>query len=340
MVSEAIDAAARPHYPVMLPEVIANLSPKDGETYVDGTFGYGGYSEAFLKAANCNVIGLDRDVNVAPRADALSADFDGRFRLVQTPFSLMDSVNLPPVDAVVLDIGVSSMQLDQAARGFSFMRAGPLDMRMGPDGPTAAMAVNQLSHGELASIFKTYGEERQAGRIASAILRAREEGAITTTDGLAGLIEKTIGRANGKGGRVHPATRVFQALRIFINDELGELYQGLCAAETILKPGGRLIVVTFHSLEDRIVKSFFRRRAGEVSGGSRYAPEVVRDDVKPSFNLPRRAVVKPSDDEIAENPRSRSAKLRCAIRTDAAAYDDNESLLPKVPSVHDVRWAP
>ena len=329
----------RPHYPVMLPEVLANLSPKDGETYVDGTFGYGGYSEAFLKATSCRVIGLDRDVNVKARTDELSRDYDGRFELIQTPFSLMDSVDLPPVDAVVLDIGVSSMQLDQAARGFSFMRAGPLDMRMGPDGATAAMAVNQLGHGELANIFKTYGEERQAGRIASAILRAREDGDIVTTDALAELIEKTIGRPGGKGGKTHPATRVFQALRIFVNDELGELYRGLCAAETILKPGGRLIVVTFHSLEDRIVKSFFRRRAGEVSGGSRYAPEIIRDDVAASFELPRRAVVKPSSSEIAENPRSRSAKLRCAIRTDAPSYNQDETLLPKVPSVHDIRWA-
>ncbi|WP_371395464.1 16S rRNA (cytosine(1402)-N(4))-methyltransferase RsmH [Fretibacter rubidus] len=333
----AVDA--RPHYPVMLPEVMAHLAPRDGEVYVDGTFGYGGYSEAFLKAANCRVIGLDRDINVRARADALSHDYDGRFKLIQTPFSLMDGVDLPPVDAVVLDIGVSSMQLDQAARGFSFMRSGPLDMRMGPDGPTAAMAVNQLGHGELANIFKTYGEERQAGRIASAILRAREDGDIITTDALADLIEKTVGRPGGKGGKTHPATRVFQALRIFVNDELGELYRGLCAAEAILKPGGRLIVVTFHSLEDRIVKSFFRRRAGEVSGGSRYAPEIIRSDVRPSFDVPRRAVVKPSASEVTENPRSRSAKLRCAIRTDAPMYNQDETLLPKVPSVHDIRWA-
>lgn len=325
----------RPHYPVMLPEVLAALNPKAGETYVDGTFGNGGYSEAFLNAADCHVIGLDRDLSVQPRAAELTAKYDGRFRLVQTPFSQMNAVELPQVDAVVLDIGVSSMQLDQAERGFSFMRSGPLDMRMGSEGPTAAMAVNQLGHGELAIMFKMYGEERQAGRIAAAILREREQGDFVTTEDLAGLIESTIGRS----GKTHPATRVFQALRIFINDELGELYEGLCAAERILKPDGRLIAVTFHSLEDRIVKTFFRRRAGEVSGGSRYAPEAVQTGEAASFNLPKRSVVKPSKTEVDENPRSRSAKLRSGIRTDAAAMSDDDQLLPNVPRVHDVRWA-
>ena len=326
---------ARPHYPVMLPEVLAALQPSAGESYVDGTFGYGGYSEAFLQAVDCKVIGLDRDPTVQPRVRELMASYNKRFRLIETPFSKMDDVDLPKVDAVILDIGVSSMQLDQAERGFSFMRSGPLDMRMGVDGPTAAMAVNQLGHGELAIIFKMYGEERQAGRIASAILRAREQGDLETTEELAGVIAATIGRS----GKTHPATRVFQALRIFINDELGELYEGLCAAEQILKPGGRLIVVTFHSLEDRIVKTFFRRRAGEVSGGSRYAPEAVQTGEAPSFNLPKRSVVKPSKSEIEENPRSRSAKLRCGIRTDGAPMSADDQLLPKVPRVHDVRWA-
>ena len=243
--------------------------------------------------------------------------------------------DLTQVDSVVLDIGLSSMHLDQAERGFSFMRAGPLDMRMGEDGPTAAMAINQLSHGELAIIFKLYGEERHAGRIASAILRAREQGELVTTEDLASLIASTVGRS----GKIHPATRVFQALRIFINDELGELYQGLCAAEDILKPGGRLIVVTFHSLEDRIVKSFLRRRAGEVAGGSRYAPVVIEVRPEASFTLPKRSVVKPSKAETSENPRSRSAKLRCGIRTAASPMSADEQLLPKVPRVNDIRWA-
>jgi len=327
--------SARPHYPVMLPEVMAALAAKDGESYIDGTFGYGGYSEAFLRRANCNVIGLDRDPSVALRAAELAAKYEGRFRLIETPFSEMGQLDVLPVDAVVLDIGVSSMQLDQAERGFSFMRSGPLDMRMGSSGPTAAMAVNQLNHGELAIIFKMYGEERQAGRIAAAILRAREQGGLVTTEELAGVIEATIGRS----GKTHPATRVFQALRIFINDELGELYEGLCAAERILKPGGRLIVVTFHSLEDRIVKSFFRRRAGEMPGGSRYAPQVMQSEDIASFELAKRSVVKPSSGEIAENPRSRSAKLRCGIRTEAKPMSADDMLLPKVPRVHSIKWA-
>ncbi len=320
------------HYPVMLPEVLTALVPKDGEIYVDGTFGNGGYSEAFLKAANCRVVGLDRDHNVQPRANVLSERYDGRFRWIETPFSKMDEVGLSQVDAVVLDIGVSSMQLDQAERGFSFMRSGPLDMRMGSSGPTAADAVKYLSHGDLARIFQVYGEERRAKRAADFILRAREEGDISTTEALADILEKALGRS----GKIHPATRVFQALRIFINDELGELYRGLCAAEKILKPGGRLIVVTFHSLEDRIVKSFLRRRAGEVSGGSRYAPEVKFERLAASFKEGKRSVIKPSKDEVAENARSRSAKLRFALRTDAAPFPVDDELLPRVASLSDL----
>lgn len=331
--------SGRPHYPVMLPEVIGALSPADGETYVDGTFGYGGYSEAFLRAADCHVIGLDRDPNVGARAGELTAQYDGRFRLIETPFSKMDTLQIAPVDAVILDIGVSSMQLDQAERGFSFMRSGPLDMRMSADGPTAAMAVNQLGHGELARLFQVYGEERQAGRVASAILRAREAGDITTTDGLANIIEEALGRPKGPRGKIHPATRAFQALRIFINDELGELYRGLCAAEQILKPGGRLIVVTFHSLEDRIVKAFFRARSGAKPASNRYAPEVAHLGPAASFITARPPMVMPSKDEIADNPRSRSAKMRVGVRTDADVFTDTQSPLPDVPSVHDVRWA-
>ncbi|MDB2439344.1 16S rRNA (cytosine(1402)-N(4))-methyltransferase RsmH [Hellea sp.] len=320
------------HYPVMLPEVLSALSPEDRETYVDGTFGNGGYSEAFLKAANCHVVGLDRDPNVQPRAEELSAQYNGRFRLIETPFSKMDEVSLENVDAVVLDIGVSSMQLDQAERGFSFMRSGPLDMRMGNTGPTAADAVKSLEHSDLIRIFQVYGEERRARRAADFIVRAREEGDIVTTDALADVVEKALGRT----GKNHPATRVFQALRIFINDELGELYCGLCAAEKILKPGGRLIVVTFHSLEDRIVKSFLRRRAGEVSGGSRYAPEVKKDGPAASFKEGKRSVIKPSKDEVQDNARSRSAKLRFAIRTEAAPFPMDDGLLPRVPSLSEL----
>ena len=315
------------HYPVMLPEVLQALNMQSGETCVDGTFGNGGYSQAILEGADCNVIGLDRDPNVKLRADELAQAYPDRFRLIQTPFSKMDALEIGSVDAVVLDIGVSSMQLDEAERGFSFMREGPLDMRMEQGGgPTARDAVLNLSVDELTQIFKVYGEEKRARHVANCILSAREAGDIQTTTDLAGILEQALGRR----GKTHPATRVFQALRIFINDELGELYRGLCAAEKLLKPGGRLVVVTFHSLEDRIVKSFFRRRAGEVQGGSRYLPEVETQSVSASFDLPKRSVTKPSKTEIEENARSRSAKLRLAIRTRADVFAAEDRLLPNV----------
>ena len=315
------------HYPVMLPEVLQALNMQSGETCVDGTFGNGGYSQAILDGADCNVIGLDRDPNVKLRADELVQAYPDRFRLIQTPFSKMDALEIRSVDAVVLDIGVSSMQLDEAERGFSFMREGPLDMRMEQGGgPTARDAVLNLSVDELTQIFKVYGEEKRARHVANCILSARDAGDIQTTTDLAGILEQALGRR----GKTHPATRVFQALRIFINDELGELYRGLCAAENLLKPGGRLVVVTFHSLEDRIVKSFFRRRAGEVQGGSRYLPEVETQSVSASFDLPKRSVTKPSKTEIEENARSRSAKLRLAIRTRADVFAAEDRLLPNV----------
>lgn len=322
------------HYPVMLPEVLAALGPKAGETYLDGTFGNGGYSQAILSAADCNVIALDQDPNVRARAEELSKN--PSFRFIETPFSVMDQVlGGEKVDAVILDIGVSSMQLDQGERGFSFMRAGPLDMRMSQSGPTASDAVNSLSEGDLSRIFKVYGEEKQAGRIARLIIRARDDGAITTTDGLAGIIERGVGRR----GKIHPATRVFQALRIFINDELGELFRGLLAAEAILNPGGRLIVVTFHSLEDRIVKKFLRVRSERPASGSRYMPVTQDEDFAPGFNLKSRSVIAPSEQEVAENPRSRSAKLRLGVRTDVQDLPPLDSLLPRAPVVSDYRWA-
>ena len=315
------------HYPVMLPEVLQALNMQSGEICVDGTFGNGGYSQAVLDGADCNVIGLDRDPNVKLRADEFAQAYPDRFRLIQTPFSKMDALEIGSVDAVVLDIGVSSMQLDEAERGFSFMREGPLDMRMEQGGgPTARDAVLNLSVDELTQIFKVYGEEKRARHVANCILSARDAGDIQTTTDLAGILEQALGRR----GKTHPATRVFQALRIFINDELGELYRGLCAAENLLKPGGRLVVVTFHSLEDRIVKSFFRRRAGEVQGGSRYLPEVETQSVSASFDLPKRSVTKPSKIEIEENARSRSAKLRLAIRTRADVFAAEDRLLPNV----------
>ena len=232
-----------------------------------------------------------------------------------------------------LDIGVSSMQLDQAERGFSFMREGPLDMRMEQGGgPTAREAVLYLSVAELTRVFQVYGEEKRARHVANCIISAREQGDIVTTADLADVLEKALGRR----GKTHPATRVFQALRIFVNDELGELYRGLCAAERILKPGGRLVVVTFHSLEDRIVKTFFRRRAGEVTGGSRYAPEVTHKGPAASFTLPKRSVTKPTKSEVEENARSRSAKLRLAVRTDAQSFNLDDNLLPNVISLSEL----
>jgi len=317
----------------MLPEVLSALAIQEGEVCVDGTFGNGGYSEAILQDVNCSLIALDRDPNVLSRANEMASVWGKRFRLIQTPFSKMDQVGLEATDAVVLDIGVSSMQLDQAERGFSFMREGPLDMRMEQGGgPTARDAVLNLTAAELTRVFQVYGEERRARHVANCIISARENGDIVTTSDLADILEKAVGRR----GKTHPATRVFQALRIFVNDELGELYRGLCAAERILKPEGRLVVVTFHSLEDRIVKSFFRRRAGEVKGGSRYAPAIKNVGPAASFNLPRRSVTKPSKTEIEENARSRSAKLRVAVRTHAESFEEDDRLLPNVMSLSEL----
>ena len=310
-----------PHYPVMLPEVLAAISPQDGEAYIDATFGNGGYSEALLKSASCAVIGLDRDPNVQRRAEGLRADYDGRFSLIETSFSELDQFDATQnVDAVIFDIGVSSMQLDQAERGFSFMSSGPLDMRMSQSGVRAADAVHHLSIEDLITIFKIYGEERQAKRIARAIVDMRESEVIETTDKLAELIEKTVGRR----GKIHPATRVFQALRIYINDELGELYRGLRAAENVLKPGGRLVVVTFHSLEDRMVKQFLRSRTGEIVGGSRHMPEAPVAANPAQFATIKRGVIKPSAVEVAENPRSRS----CLLYTSPSPRDRQKSRMP------------
>lgn len=319
--------SARPHIPVMLDDVLAAAAIQDGERVIDATFGNGGYSEAFLNAAEAMVIGLDRDPNVRARARELAGQYDGRFQLLETPFSEMDQHGLDSVDIVVFDIGVSSMQIDQAERGFSFQKDGPLDMRMSQSGPSARDAIRDLSAEQLAAIFRIYGEERHARRAAQQIVEARAEAEITTTAQLVEVIEKAIPRT----GKINPATRIFQALRIFINDELGELYRGLCAAERLLKPGGRIVVVTFHSLEDRIAKQFLRDRCGEQEGGSRYAPAIVHNGPEASFRVTRRSVVKPSKAEEAINPRARSAKLRFAVRTHAPAQaeDLNWSAAPR-----------
>ena len=309
-----------PHAPVLLAEVIEALAPVAGDVIIDATFGAGGYTRAIL-ATGATVIALDRDPTVQPHAEAVANDYPGQFRLVRTPFSglaeaFADS-GKARLDGVVFDIGVSSMQLDQAERGFSFMRDGPLDMRMGDAGETAADIVNGWDHGPMAHIFKLYGDERQSGRVATAILRRRVEKPFERTLDLAAVVEKALG--GRRGAPIHPATRVFQALRIAVNDELGQLRQGLEAAEAALSPGGRLAVVTFHSLEDRIVKAFLTERTGNAPGGSRHAPVAI-ETRKPSFLLSFKGTREAGDAERADNPRARSAKLRAAVRTDAAPW--------------------
>jgi len=309
---------------VLLAEVIEALAPGTGDVIIDATFGAGGYARAIL-ATGATVIALDRDPTVQSHADAVANDYPGRFRLVRTPFSglaeaFADSGEAR-LDGVVFDIGVSSMQLDQAGRGFSFMRDGPLDMRMSANedhgGETAAEIVNGWDHGPMAHIFKLYGDERQSGRVATAILRRRVEKTFERTLDLAEVVEKALG--GRRGAPIHPATRVFQALRIAVNDELGQLRRGLEAAEAALSPGGRLAVVTFHSLEDRIVKAFLTERTGNAPGGSRHAPVAI-ETRKPSFTLTFKGAREAGEAERADNPRARSAKLRAAVRTDAAPW--------------------
>jgi 16S rRNA (cytosine1402-N4)-methyltransferase len=316
------------HAPVMLEEVLAALNVQAGQTIVDGTFGGGGYTNAILQAADCKVIGLDRDPDAIVRGKALQADMAGRFEIVETQFSKMEALQ-GPVDAVVLDIGVSSFQIDQAARGFSFMQDGPLDMRMGGNGPSsgpsAAEAVAQLSEDELTKIFQTYGEERESRRVARAMVNDRVATPYLRTGDLAGLCSRVIGRKSPD--QIHPATRVFQALRIYVNDELGELELALAAAEAILREGGRLVVVTFHSLEDRVVKTFFNDRSKEASG-SRHSP--ISTGPAPTFQLINRKPLIASDKEISTNPRARSAKLRAGVRTSAPARTADVTGLPGV----------
>lgn len=303
-----------PHAPVLIDEVIEALEPAAGKTIVDGTFGAGGYARAFL-ARGATVIAFDRDPTARRFAEGLDAQ---AFRLVEATFSrMLDEVGESAVDGVALDLGVSSMQLDQAERGFSFMRDGPLDMRMGGEGPTAAELVNEAEPAELARILFVYGEERKSRRIAAAIARRRVEQPFTRTVELAEFIEQALG--GRRGAKTHPATRAFQALRIAVNEELSELEAGLAAAERALKPDGRLAVVTFHSLEDRIVKSFLAERAGKTPAGSRHAPPAARG-AEPSFRLLFNGARAPSDVEIAANPRARSAKLRAAVRTEAPVW--------------------
>jgi 16S rRNA (cytosine1402-N4)-methyltransferase len=310
---------ARPrHISVLGREAVALLKPRDGGIYIDATFGAGGYSRAILDIPGSRVIGIDRD------RTAISAGFDlvdrsgGRLTLVEDRFSNLAKIcaaqGIDAVDGVVMDVGVSSMQLDEADRGFSFRLGGPLDMQMGHGGPTAADVIAKASEADLANIIYIFGEERHSRAVARAIVAARKDTPITTTRALADIVTKVV---RSKPSEIHPATRTFQALRIFVNEELDELHLALSAAERVLKPGGRLVVVSFHSLEDRIVKNFLVERAS-AGGGSRHLPEIAQ--AAPSFVILTKRPVTPADDEISANPRARSAKLRAAERTDAPAH--------------------
>ncbi len=334
MKPESTSRPAAPHLPVMLPEVLGALRPAAGDMIIDATFGAGGYSEAFLRQG-ARVLAFDRDPGVGQRAAELAAQWQGGFELIAARFGAMAealaarAVRPGTVDGIVFDIGVSSMQLDQAARGFSFRHDGPLDMRMGQTGRSAAEIIAEESADALADIFYHYGEERQARRIARAIVHDRVSTPFTTTRQLAELIARLC---PARPQDIHPATRSFQALRIAVNDELGELVRALEAAEAMLAPGGRLVVVSFHSLEDRIVKRFMSQRSGRGQAVSRLLPgEPLRAD--PSFEAPGRQPLLPSAEECAINPRARSARLRWGVRTMAAllAADLDLAALASLP---------
>lgn len=311
------------HIPVMLDEVLHALRPQDGGVYVDGTFGAGGYTRAILEQADCAVYGIDRDPEAFARARALQRDFPDRFIPLHGCFgdveTLLATVKAPRVDGFVLDIGVSSIQLATAARGFSFQQDGPLDMRMSLEGPSAADVVNGADEEELADILYTYGEERAARRIAKEIVAARAKAPLVTTRQLAELVHRVLPMHGGM--KTDTATKTFQALRIHVNDELGELERAMQAAENILKPEGRLVVVTFHSLEDWRVKNFLREKSGHVSGTSRHLPPSMAQTPPVIFRLENKNGVAPSAAEVARNPRARSARLRMGIRTAYAAAE-------------------
>jgi len=322
----AVGGPAR-HIPVLLAEVVEALQPLEGQTIIDGTFGAGGYTKALL-ADGASVVAIDRDPDAIEAGRALEKEFSGRLQLVHGPFSELDQA-ADEADGVVLDIGVSSMQIDEAERGFSFRMDGPLDMRMAQSGPSAADVVNRFKSSDLTRIFGLLGEERHAGRIARMIEKRRDSRPFLRTLDLADAIETHVGRK--PGDKIHPATRVFQALRIFVNDELGELAEALFAAERVLKPGGRLAVVTFHSLEDRIVKRFIADRSSSPAG-SRYLPET---QVKTQTFEKRGGAIGPTDAETEANPRARSAKLRVAVRTAAPARAADADIfgLPRLPDI-------
>ena len=321
------------HLPVMLREVVSSLKPKDGGKYIDATFGAGGHTRALLAAAGCEVLGFDRDPRTVADAMGVASEFGGRLTVVEANFSEMLEIaprhGFDQVDGILFDFGVSSMQLDEAARGFSFRFDGPLDMRMSASGVSAADVVNKYEERDLFRIISTLGEEKKAKFAARAIVDARKEKEITTTGELAKILREAI---HSKPGDIDAATRTFQALRIYVNDELGEIAKGLLAAEQLLKSGGTLAAISFHSLEDRLVKTFITSRS-QAPATSRHAPEAKI--VPSSFKAVQRKALVASDEEVNTNARARSAKLRIAERTDAPARLDDplETLLAKIPSL-------
>src|SRR5262245_17086124 len=331
----AVAGGPAPHIPVLGRPAVEFLNPRDGGVYIDGTFGAGGYSRALLAAADCKVIGIDRDQTAIALGADLVEQSAGRLTLTEDRFSNLEAVareaGFDAVDGVVLDLGVSSMQLDSADRGFSFRFDGPLDMRMSGEGANAADIVNSASERDLADIICTLDEERHSRAVARAIVKARQEAPLATTRALAETVGSVV---RSRPNEIHSATRTFQALRIYVNDELGELAAALQVAERIIKAGGRLVAVSFHSLEDRIVKVFLADRA-QTRAGSRHAPEVTR--AAPTFRTLTKRPIVADEDEIARNPRARSAKLRAAERTEGAARAGLPSgLVPSLPSVADV----
>lgn len=308
------------HIPVLLDEVLQALEPREGGIYIDGTFGAGGYARGILEAADCIVLGIDKDTDALEAGKALQEEFPLRLKLASGSFCDMEELaehnSFSAVDGIALDLGVSSMQLDQRMRGFSFQADGPLDMRMSHTGPSAADVVNFLAEKDLARVIWVLGEERRARAIARAIVAAREEGSIERTGTLAAIVTQVLGRRHDD--KKHPATRTFQALRLFVNNELDDLVEGLVAAERLLNEGGCLAVVTFHSLEDRIVKRFFASRSGRTARASRHAPPSPDDEREPSFQMLYRRPVSPGAAEVKRNLRARSARLRAGKRTSAA----------------------
>jgi 16S rRNA (cytosine1402-N4)-methyltransferase len=336
--SNAVAGGLARHIPVLVRRAVGWLEVRSGGLYVDATFGAGGYARAILATPGVRVIGIDRDQSAVAQGADLVREAAGRLELIEDRFSNLQSIVEPSgaaaIDGVVFDLGVSSMQLDEGARGLSFRLDGPLDMRMGREGPRAADVVARASERDLAVIIATLGEERHARTIARAIARARAEQTIDSTRSLAELVARVV---PAHASAIHPATRTFQALRIFVNDELGELASGLAAAERVLKPAGRLVVIAFHSLEDRIVKTFLTERS-RAPAASRHQPLAV--SAPPTFRVLTRRPETPDESEVADNPRARSAKLRAAERTDAAAHAASvASLLPRLPSLADVMRA-